>query len=253
MADYYTKLSENFLLPENAARWLIALEQRLDRIAWQEVDPVTNPDPMDAVLRELFGDHMRASGCEWSYDATAGVLAVWSDENADDMVVATLLQATLREFDVEGPLSLQWSNDCSKARPDAYGGGAVVLTQDDMNTIYTGEWITERLDLHQLGLPLDSPWKPIASAPRNGDTVAALTKGGRLVKVYWCVDFVETDSGPCSVWVAAGEGQHPDCWDDGVCWETNGDGEPSDPPVLWCPMPGKAALQLMSPGAGHAG
>ena len=139
MADYYTKLSESFALPEKAAEWLQALD---DRTADLE-NGYGEPDPLDAVITELFDDEPRSSGCTMEWRPTEGALWVMSDGDANLDSLLPMLQATLVKFDLAEPLTLQWSYDCSKPRLDAYGGGAAIVTKDEIKQMHTAHWIEE--------------------------------------------------------------------------------------------------------------
>lgn len=55
-----------------------------------------------------------------------------------------LMQAFLKKFRPPGTaLSFEWANTCSKMRADGFGGGACVVTADDMEFVNTGSWIAE--------------------------------------------------------------------------------------------------------------
>ena len=47
--------------------------------------------------------------------------------------------------------------------------------------------------------------------------------------------WVENAEDGCSAWAACDEHEPhvPPCWDDGVCWGSNGDGQRSRAPVSW--------------------
>jgi hypothetical protein len=44
---------------------------------------------------------------------------------------------------------------------------------------------------------------------------------------------IDGTGGTCSAFVALFEGEHPECWTDGVCWEVNESGKPSMQPIGW--------------------
>ena len=81
------------------------------------------------------------------YDPASGKYTV--DRYLDDLqkryggidAVIALIQHLLQKFDPEGCVRFEWSNDCSKPRPDAYGGGAAVVTAKKVETISTGQWL----------------------------------------------------------------------------------------------------------------
>lgn len=75
-------------------------------------------------------------------------------------------------------------------------------------------------------------WQGMESAPRNRPIIVR-TATGRIVKVKWTV--LDGDS---AGWGTPEEDDpHPNCWDDGFCWASNSDEEPSDPPASWIEMP----------------
>jgi hypothetical protein len=55
--------------------------------------------------------------------------------------VCAFIQHLLQEFDPAGHATLEWSNDCSKPRVDAFGGGAALITAHKVKTINTGAWL----------------------------------------------------------------------------------------------------------------
>jgi len=54
-----------------------------------------------------------------------------------------LLRRFLIKFDRDDVLALQWSSSCSKPRTDAFGGGAVVISQLGITYINTHVWAEE--------------------------------------------------------------------------------------------------------------
>ena len=71
------------------------------------------------------------------------------------------------------------------------------------------------------------------AAPRDGTPIQARIVGyGSDNIIAWQEGFIDTSGEPCGCWVYL-EGEPPDCWSDGVCWELNEDELPSAPPVAW--------------------
>jgi hypothetical protein len=83
-----------------------------------------------------------------------------------------------------------------------------------------------------------SEWQPIETAPLD---TAVKIKTLRGVEFYAIRDvYCETENGAdCIAWREVDEGKAPSCWSDGVCWSENIDGEQSDMPVSWMPLPRK--------------
>ncbi|PZU95595.1 MAG: hypothetical protein DI527_00875 [Chelatococcus sp.] len=79
-------------------------------------------------------------------------------------------------------------------------------------------------------------WNDIESAPRDRPAIL-LTFQGHVVKAAWQTGFTDENGRDTGAWCATEEGQHPPCWSEGVCWASNEDESPSDPPVAWLPFP----------------
>ena len=76
--------------------------------------------------------------------------------------------------------------------------------------------------------------EPIKTAPMDGTEITVKTAGGKTFRASWSWGFVvDEDEKDCEAWVAAHKGDHPPCWHDGICWASNEDLKPSDPPVEW--------------------
>lgn len=67
------------------------------------------------------------------------------------------------------------------------------------------------------------------ATPPAFEPVVVRTAAGRVFAAY---------VGHNGVWSAADLVVRPPCWTDGICWQSNEDGEPSDPVVAWWPMNG---------------
>jgi hypothetical protein len=76
-------------------------------------------------------------------------------------------------------------------------------------------------------------WQPIESAPY--DTPVRVKLGNSMAIVARLMpDASMNDEGkPCDQWQAQYEGEHPECWTDGACWESNADGLCSMQPRAW--------------------
>lgn len=139
MADYYTNFSLIVPLPSEAAHKHAldlakqALEARMDEKL---------PADFPASLREFVED--------WQFDTEAASPAkdhgLWlhSSDGGIDAVCA-FIQHLLKQFDPENSISLEWSNDCSKPRVDAYGGGAALITAKRISSINTSQWLHRQL------------------------------------------------------------------------------------------------------------
>lgn len=135
MADYFTNFSLQLRLPDEAAQtYALELHSQGTRL-WQGDDV---PADYPAELREHHED--------WCFEVEADVVeeqpALWlHSSNGGIDAVCAFLQHLLKKFDPSGRVTFQWSNDCSKPRVDAYGGGAAIITAKKVKTMSTCEWL----------------------------------------------------------------------------------------------------------------
>jgi hypothetical protein len=117
MANYYAKVSFVIPLPPAQQDWAIA-----------ELDCGFDAENATNALCEKQGD------------------TVWITNDSDDLNVEELaarLQTIMKQFSVSGKWGFEWSHDCSAPRLDAFGGGAVIITQDALEFINTADWLFE--------------------------------------------------------------------------------------------------------------
>jgi len=135
MADYFTNFSLQLRLPDEAAQ-TYALELHRQGVCLWQGDDV--PADYPAELREHHED--------WCFEVEADVVekqpGLWlHSENGGIDAVCAFLQHLLQKFDPSGRVTFQWSNDCSKPRVDAYGGGAAIVTAKKIKTMSTNQWL----------------------------------------------------------------------------------------------------------------
>ena len=82
-----------------------------------------------------------------------------------------------------------------------------------------------------------SKWQPIETAPRNGVVVRLKTKGDRTLRASFQWGLENGLGDECGGWFAEDEDEQPPSWTDGICWASNEDERPSDPPIHWMPLP----------------
>jgi hypothetical protein len=142
MADYYTNFSLVFNLPSAAAlKYALALEADVQRLKQDEA-------PIDGVPEDI---QACASEGDWSFeteaDQSTGKWGLWlHSEYGGIDAVCVFIQHLLQKFKPKGRVAFEWSNDCSKPRLDAFGGGAAIVTADDIKSISTSQWIDQQLN-----------------------------------------------------------------------------------------------------------
>ena len=139
MADYYTNFSLIMPLPSEAAqKYALDLAEQALHIRLSE----EMPDEFPASLRGFVED--------WQFDTDPASpqngpgLWLHSSNGGIDAVCA-FIQRLLQRYNPDGSVSLEWSNDCSKPRVDAYGGGAALITAKKVRSINTGQWLQSQI------------------------------------------------------------------------------------------------------------
>lgn len=137
MADYYTEFS--FAIPDltdDETTWLKAAAIWLDAAINTEDDEHVPPMPeLEGVLED------RECGTSFAMEVDDDGLWIHSDESGDVDEVARFCQAFLRKFRPDEHVAFEWANTCSKPRLDAFGGGAMIVTAEAIESMSTGEWV----------------------------------------------------------------------------------------------------------------
>ena len=140
MADYFTHFSLVVALPSEAAQaYALNLANEAGRAHQGDELPAEFP----ASLMNAIED--------WQFDTDADSPAedhgIWlHSENGGIDAACAFIQHLLLKFDPTGRVTFEWSHDCAKPRTDAYGGGAAVITAQEIKTMSTGQWLAEQTD-----------------------------------------------------------------------------------------------------------
>jgi hypothetical protein len=138
MADYYTNFSVIVGLPNHEAQtYALQLHERMQ----EETEDETRPEDLPELLWACRED--------WHFecvsDGTEEKPSLWlHSSNGSIDAACAFIQHLLQRFELQEAVSLEWSNDCSKPRTDAYGGGAAFITAKSIRTFTTGEWISRQ-------------------------------------------------------------------------------------------------------------
>lgn len=138
MADYFTNFSLIVPLPDEAAvQYALDLAEQAFHIHMGD----EMPDNFPASLRDVIED--------WQFDTDSNEpsngrgLWLHSSDGGIDAVCA-FIQHLLQKFDPAGRVSFEWSHDCSKPRVDAFGGGAAIITAEEIKSTCTNQWLQEQ-------------------------------------------------------------------------------------------------------------
>jgi len=67
------------------------------------------------------------------------------EEGFDNDALIALLQGFLKKFRPDGVIGFEIAYTCSKMRPDEFGGSAIVITADEVQSFGTAAWLLDRL------------------------------------------------------------------------------------------------------------
>lgn len=131
MADYYTTYS--FAIPD-----LVGLEPTWWKLLGEYIEGSNEgedmSDPVYADFANLFDDPQYIS-LTFAVEANPGKPAslwVYTEESGSPEDAAAAVQAFLAKFRPAEILGFEWANTCSKPRLDSFGGGAALVTADEV-------------------------------------------------------------------------------------------------------------------------
>jgi hypothetical protein len=124
MADYYTNFSEV-----------------IEELSFEEIDWVRKN------LKTYTQDEEHDEWIGGFQSILEGDRTLWiySEGEGSPTAVCAFVQAFLQAFPKRPPFTMQWSLDCSRPSPGAYGGGAAVVTKDETKIMTTQQWIQDNL------------------------------------------------------------------------------------------------------------
>ena len=148
MANYYTNFSLIVPLPDAAAQKYA--DELAEQARYIHQGDEAMPDDFPASLKDVVEDwHFET---EANHPSNGFGLWLHSNDGGIDAVCA-FIQHLLQRFDPKGHVALEWSNDCSKPRVDAFGGGAALITARRIKSINTGDWLHREINRIQRSKP----------------------------------------------------------------------------------------------------
>jgi len=144
MADYFTlaSLVGATELTEDEITWIedeIEIEATLDELTdderkkWAEERGFDDPDEGFGFLLSI---EKHSDGTKFMW--------LTHDENFNTANACGFLQHWIRSVRPTNSVSFEYSHTCSKARLDAFGGGAAYITKDEIRYLSTHEWMSEQ-------------------------------------------------------------------------------------------------------------
>ena len=132
MADYFTNFSFIVPLKDDAQKqYALNLSHIASTNRYEET-------PLPADFPEALKDVME----DWTFELEDSEEGIWIHSSSGGIDAAcAFVQHLLQKYDTAPFISFEWSHDCSKPRTDAFGGGAAVITKDEIETMNTSDWI----------------------------------------------------------------------------------------------------------------
>lgn len=129
-------------LPDLAAQqYALALHAKAESLTSDEEIPGEIPEELHTYLDDWTFD-IQPDGHELSP-------GIWiQSEHGGVDAVCDFIQHLLKKFNMDGFVAFSWSNDCSKPRVDAFGGGAAFITAKSIQSMSTSQWIAELTNNH---------------------------------------------------------------------------------------------------------
>ena len=138
MADYFTNFCLVMPLPDEAAqKYALALASAASNAQLGDEPHEPLPDSIKEVIEDW----------QFNTEPESNGICLHSQYGGIDAVCA-FIQHLLQKFNPPGCVKFEWSHDCSKQRVDAYGGGAAIITAQEIKTINTGEWLHQNATSH---------------------------------------------------------------------------------------------------------
>jgi hypothetical protein len=132
MPNYFTNFSVILPLNQTQQEYTLKLAAQVDAyLDDQKPLPSDFPEALQGWVKD-----------DWYFEVEPAAEGVWLHSEAGGQEAAcALIQHLLQQFAFAPSVSFEWSYDCSKPLPDAYGGGAAFITDTEIQTFTTSEWL----------------------------------------------------------------------------------------------------------------
>lgn len=127
MADYFTNISFAFeATDEQAAALLAVQDMKWEEFAEIELPPALTPFMTKEQLQTICEDDDEVDLGDVDFERQDDKVWVYGSNPTLERV-ASLIQLVMQP---EKPIAFQWSDDCTKHKLDAFGGGCCVIFKD---------------------------------------------------------------------------------------------------------------------------
>ncbi|GAB4430105.1 MAG: hypothetical protein Kow0031_10820 [Anaerolineae bacterium] len=167
--DYYSETHFSLNWPAEACQYALRFKAALD-------EPESADDEWRALL-PLFDDDPPSLGFTLTERATKDGLDVSAPGYLYAESLAIFIQVVLRKFDLP-PVQFEWANYGVNCTPDAFGGGAAVVSREKITLMTTADWL-----YRMQTAPPEAP-TPFHPAPGFLTTVVAQETNRRLEQLF---------------------------------------------------------------------
>lgn len=153
MANNYLEFSEALeIKTEEEEKWLMKYSEPIENIEELiDEDGEIDEDLAEKYYEDLdYEDEIRDWGSfcvamEGTFEDKNREAWIYSEEYGDPYQVACLVKALFKKFGREDWWQLSWAEYCSKPRVGEFGGGAFVVTKDEIRWLNMGDWVADTI------------------------------------------------------------------------------------------------------------
>lgn len=146
MADFYTYFSFTVQFPEATRVWALQLHQLMRNLSvGRNPEDLAGKYPPE--MMSVAKDFLSKTENNVGFDMEEEAPELWfvSSESGVPSSAADFVQILMRKFEIDEPIHFEWSDDCSDSRVNAFGGGAMFITRDNIEMLTTRDWVNEKM------------------------------------------------------------------------------------------------------------
>ena len=177
MADHYTQFSFSVgpdIFPPVAIDYALKLHDRLQELSGTDPQEEQGGDSLTIKAQDLLA---QMDGYANFRAEAMNELWIYSDDTGTVEHAALFLQAVLEEHNLDEAVGFTWANTCNKPRINAFSGGAVVVTRNEIQWDDADWWLQKTLQTHR------QPVNPLLTAAKA--LLESLQTPEQLQQVYW--------------------------------------------------------------------
>ena len=131
MADYYTNFSVVLPLTKQQQAYAFEIAKQVEEHRLQDQELPTD-------FPKVLSDELE----NWAFETEITEKGLWlHSQSGGQDAACVFIQHLLQRFKFAEGVKFEWSHDCSKPRTDAFGGGAALVTKDEIKSFTTQQWL----------------------------------------------------------------------------------------------------------------